>query len=140
VPFRTKGLECFSMTMHIRIQLLALEYCWIISTGSCLTILLTALILLQATTTCLPTWRTCCIHSSSEIMRSRWKVSKRGSAHRWQDYFDTGIQILIPRYDKCSIPVVTTLRSSWSMYVFLYYIIFFSLLILLTAHWSVLSE
>jgi hypothetical protein len=41
-----------SMTMRIHIQLLALKHCWRISTGSCLTTRLTALISLQATTTC----------------------------------------------------------------------------------------
>jgi hypothetical protein len=30
------------MAMHVRIYMLALEHCWSISTGSCLTILLTA--------------------------------------------------------------------------------------------------
>jgi hypothetical protein len=39
----------------VRIQLLALEHCWSISTGSCLTTLFTALISLQATATCIPT-------------------------------------------------------------------------------------
>jgi hypothetical protein len=39
----------------LHIQLLALEHCSSISTRSCLTTLLTALISLQATTTCLHT-------------------------------------------------------------------------------------
>jgi hypothetical protein len=60
-PFRTKGVDCWhpvqcsSMTMRFRMQLLALEHCWSISTGSCLTNLLTALISLRVTITCLPT-------------------------------------------------------------------------------------
>jgi hypothetical protein len=33
---------------------------------------------LRATTTCLLTWRTGCDHSASAIMRSLWKVLKRG--------------------------------------------------------------
>jgi hypothetical protein len=33
-PYRTKGMECSSMTMHVCIQLLALERCWSFSTGS----------------------------------------------------------------------------------------------------------
>jgi hypothetical protein len=41
--------------MCVHIQLLKLEHCWSISAGSCLTILLTALISLRETTTCLPT-------------------------------------------------------------------------------------
>jgi hypothetical protein len=57
------------------------------------------------------------------------------------DVFDKGIQKLIPWYEeKCSIPAVTMLRSSLSTYVFLWYIIFFSLLVLVTAHWKLLSE
>jgi hypothetical protein len=39
--------------MRVGIQLLALEHCWSISTGSYLTTLLTSLISLRATTTCL---------------------------------------------------------------------------------------
>jgi hypothetical protein len=35
-------------------------------------------------TTCLPTWRTDWDHSASTIMRSWWKVSKRGFSHRRQ--------------------------------------------------------
>jgi hypothetical protein len=54
-PLRTKGVECSSMIVRVCIQLLTLEYCRSISTGSCLTIFLTALISLQVTTTCLPT-------------------------------------------------------------------------------------
>jgi hypothetical protein len=68
--------------MRLRIQLLALEHCWSISTGSCLTTHVTALILLRATTTCLTTWRTGCDHSASTIMRSWLKVWKRGWDHR----------------------------------------------------------
>jgi hypothetical protein len=41
--------------MRVRIQLLALEHSWNISTVSCLIALLTPLISLRATTTCLPT-------------------------------------------------------------------------------------
>jgi hypothetical protein len=42
------------LAMRVRIQLLALEHCRSISTRSCLTTLLIALILLYVTTTCLP--------------------------------------------------------------------------------------
>jgi hypothetical protein len=70
------------------------EHSWSISTRSCLTTLLMALILLWATTTCLPTWRTGWDHSTSAIM-SWWKVSKcmwlsSQAAH----FSDTGIQQL----------------------------------------------
>jgi hypothetical protein len=86
----TKGVEyqppvwCSSMTMHVRIQLLTLEDCWSISTGSCLITLLTALIPLRASATCVPTWRTGLDHSSSITMRSWWKMLKHGRAQRWQ--------------------------------------------------------
>jgi hypothetical protein len=50
----TYGVVLF-VTMCICIQLLALEHCWSISTGGCLTILLTALISIRVTTTCLST-------------------------------------------------------------------------------------
>jgi hypothetical protein len=65
------GMLCSSMTMHIPIQQLALEHCWSISTGSCLTTLLTAVISLQVTTACFPTWRTGWDYRSSTKMR-RW--------------------------------------------------------------------
>jgi hypothetical protein len=62
-----------------------LEHCWSISTGSCLTTLLTALILLRATTTCFPTYRTGWDDRASTIM-SWWKVLKRGWTHRRQTF------------------------------------------------------
>jgi hypothetical protein len=64
-----------------RRTVLPLEHCCSISSGSCLTTLLTALISLRATTSCLPTWRTW-DHSSLAITGSWWKVSKRGWGHR----------------------------------------------------------
>jgi hypothetical protein len=63
------GMLTFGV-MLLRIQLLALEHCWSISTWSCLSTLLTALLSLQATTTCLPTRRTGWDHGASEIMSS----------------------------------------------------------------------
>jgi hypothetical protein len=56
------------------------------------------------------------------------------------DFFDTDIQKLIPDTTGASVPVVTTLRSSLSMYIFFVYSIFFSLLVLLTTHRRLLSE
>jgi hypothetical protein len=50
------------------------------------------------------------------------------------DFCDTGIQKLIPHTTNSSVPAVTTLRSSRSVYVS------FSLLVLVTAHWILLSE
>jgi hypothetical protein len=68
-----------SMTMRARIHLLVLQqHCWSISTGSCLTTILSALISFRATTTCLPIWRTGCDHSSSAKMMTFRKVTKRG--------------------------------------------------------------
>jgi hypothetical protein len=106
-PFRTKGVECLypvycsSTKTRVHIQLLVLEHCCSVSAGSCLATLLTVLISLRATPTCLPTWRTDCDHNASTIMRSWWKVLK----HMWLSSqaadFDTGIQKLILRYDKC---------------------------------------
>jgi hypothetical protein len=132
--------ECSFMTMHARLQLLTLKHRWSISIGSCLTIHLTALILLRATTTCLPTWRTGCDHSASAVMRSWWKVLKHGWAHRQQTFLTQKYKNLFPDTTSVSIPAMTTLRSSLSMYVFFVYNIFFSLLVLLTAHWRLLSE
>jgi hypothetical protein len=57
--------------LHFCIQLLALKHCCSISMGSCLTTLLTAQISIQATTTCFPTWRTGCDHSTSAM--SWWR-------------------------------------------------------------------
>jgi hypothetical protein len=53
------------------------------------------------------------------------------------DFFDTEIQKLFPDTKSISISAIITLRSSLSMYVFFVYHIFFSLLVLLTAHWTI---
>jgi hypothetical protein len=56
------------------------------------------------------------------------------------DFFDTGIQNLFDT-TSASVLAVNTLRSSLSMYVFFVYNkIFFSLLVLLTAQWRLLSK
>jgi hypothetical protein len=88
-PFRIKGILWSSIPMRVNIQLLTLEHCWSISTGSCLTTLLIALILPHATAACLPTWRTGWGHSASTIMRSWQTVSKQLSS-QVADFFDTG--------------------------------------------------
>jgi hypothetical protein len=62
----------------------ALGHCWSVSTGSCLTTFLRALISLGATASCLPTWRTGWDPRASTVMRSWWKMSKRGWVHRRQ--------------------------------------------------------
>jgi hypothetical protein len=82
--------------------------------------LLTALISLRATTACLSTWRTGCDHSTS----TKWGVGgrcKTGLSSQVADFFDTGIQKLIPNTTSVSVPAVTTLRSCLSMYVFFTY-------------------
>jgi hypothetical protein len=138
-PFRTRcGMLTSGVVLHDRfcIQLLALKHCWSISTGSCLTTLLTALISIQTTTTCLPTWRTGCNHSTSAIMRSWWKVLKHGRAHKllWHRHKN-----LFPDMTSISVLAVTMLRSSLGCMYFLYIIILFLLLVLLTAHRRLLS-
>jgi hypothetical protein len=113
------------MCIHIRAQLLALDHCWSISTGSCLTTFLTALISLRATTVCLPTWRAGWDHSASTIKRRRWKLSERGWVRRRHIYLTHTYKNLFPYTTSASIPVATTLRSNLSMYVFLYITISF---------------
>jgi transposase len=65
-------------------------------------------------------------HSPSTIMRSWWKVSKRGWAHRRQTSLTKACKNLFPDPKRALIPAMTTLRSSLSAYVFFYIIIFFS--------------
>jgi transposase len=74
--------------------------------------------------------------SSNELMEcvETWLSSQ--AAH----FFDTGLQKLIPRYVRYLNSVVTMLRSSLSMYFFVYNKFCFSLLVLLTAHWRLLSK
>jgi hypothetical protein len=88
---------------------------WSISTGSCLTILFTTLLSLRATTTCLlvPTGRIGRSQQHFNIMRSWWKVSKRG----WDHTKQTSLTQETPDTRSASVPVVTTLRSSLSMSV-----------------------
>jgi hypothetical protein len=103
--------------------------------------LLKDLILLQATTTCLPTWRTGCDHGASTIMTSWQKEPKCGWAHRQQTSLTEAYKNLFPNITSASIPAVTTLRSNLSTYFFVYNKIFlFSLLVLLTAHQRLLSK
>jgi hypothetical protein len=87
--------------MYIRIQLLAFEHHWSISTGSCLTTLLTALILLCGTTTSLPYLKNWLgsqfISNNEELMEG----VKTWLSPQMAGFLDTGIQKLIPRYDKC---------------------------------------
>jgi hypothetical protein len=56
------------------------------------------------------------------------------------DFCDTGIQKLIPQDDKCLSSMVTTLRSSLSLYAFFVYTFFFLLLVLLIAHRKLFAE
>jgi hypothetical protein len=82
--------------MRMRTQLLEHEHYWSISTGSCLTTALTALISLRATRI----WRTSSDHSASnsdELMEG----VKRGWAHRRQTSLTQAQKKLIPQYHKC---------------------------------------
>jgi hypothetical protein len=64
-----------TMTMCVCIQLLTLKHCWSISTGSCLTTLLTASISLQVTTTYLPTWMGPQYFNNEELFPNMTSVS-----------------------------------------------------------------
>jgi hypothetical protein len=145
--FRTKGEECWhtvycsSMTMRVRIQLLALEHCWSILIGSCLTILNTVLILILATTTCLPNWRTRGNHSTSAIMRRWLKVSKHGWANRRQTSLTHAYKTYSPLRD---VPQfrrwLRRVADLVCTYFLLYTTSFFSLLVLLAVRRRLLSE
>jgi hypothetical protein len=104
-----------------------------------LTMLLTALISHWVTATCLPIWRTGSDHSTSTV--SWWRVSVHGWAHRRQTSLTQACKNLFPNMTSASISGMTALRCSLSMYVsFVYNKLFFSMLLLLTAHWKLLSE
>jgi hypothetical protein len=64
--------------LHVSIQLLPLDHCWNISTRSCLTTFLTALVSFRVSTTYLPTRITGSEYRDPTVMRGCWKVSKRG--------------------------------------------------------------
>jgi hypothetical protein len=113
------------MTVCICIQLLALKHCRSISNGSCLTTLLTALISLQVTTTCLLTWRIGWDHSALTVVRGWWKVSKHDWAHRLQASLIQAYKNVFPDNTSASVLALTMLRSSWSIYVFFVYNNFF---------------
>jgi hypothetical protein len=99
------------MALRARIQLLALEHCWSISTGSCLTTALIALISLWSLFTF---QKSCWDHYTSAIMRSWWNVSKHGWDNRQQNS--------LTQADKTfSLIWQVSLRGSLSMYVFLVY-------------------
>lgn len=111
--------------MHVRIKLLAMEHCQSISAGRCSPTILMALFLLWTTTTCLPTWKTVWVHSTSfshneELMESVKKVAElRGDRllwHRNTKYF--------PDITIAFIPELSMLRSSLIMHLFLNKIFF----------------
>jgi hypothetical protein len=110
--------------MCVCIQLLALEHSWSFSTGSRLTMLLRAPILLRATTACLPTGRTGWDHSAWTIMSWwRWQnvAELTGGRLRWTHAYKN----LFRNTTGASILAVTMLRSSLSMYIFFVYNNFF---------------
>jgi hypothetical protein len=106
--------------MRVSIQLFKLQHCWSISTGSCLTTLLTDLISICATTLCLTTLKTGCDHSASAIMICWWKMPKRGWAHTWQTSMLHAHTYLFP-VTSASILGVTTSKNRSSIYVFVEY-------------------
>jgi hypothetical protein len=67
-------------------------------------------------------------------------VSKRGWAYGRQTSLTQAYKILFPNTTSASISLVITLRSTLSMYFFIHNKFVFSLLVLLTAHQSLLSE
>jgi hypothetical protein len=96
--FRTKAMEWWH-TVHICIQLLTLQHRWSISTGSCLTTLLTALISLKMTTTCLPTWRADCELGMCKNVTAYRRQSSLTQAHK-------------SLWLSASVPALTTLGIS----------------------------
>jgi hypothetical protein len=110
---------CSSMTMRVRMKLLALEDCWSILTGSCLTTHFTALISLRTTTAYLPTWRIGWDHSAWTVM-SLWKLSK----YSWSHGRQTLTQAYTNLFPDTSISslTVTSLRIRLSTFAFLYII------------------
>jgi hypothetical protein len=96
-PLGTKGVEYSSMTILVPIQLLALEHCWSISTGSCLTTILNSPDLTPNDYHLKNWWRSQRFNNNEELTEDvkTWLRSQAA------DFFDTGMQKLIPRYDKC---------------------------------------
>jgi hypothetical protein len=132
-PFRTKGVECwypvkcFSMTMGVRIQLLALEHCWITLTESCLNTLSQS----WSRSEWLPP-----VYLPEELVSitAPQQCELIEGAKMWlssqaADFFDTGLQILFPETTCALILTVTMLRSSLSMYIRIFVYIFFPSLI-----------
>jgi hypothetical protein len=75
-----------------------------------------------------------CFSNNEELMES---VKELGFAHRQQISLSQASKNLFLHMISASIPALTMLRSSLSMYIFCIYNQFFSsLLVLLTAHWG----
>jgi hypothetical protein len=125
--------------MWVHIQLLRREYCWCISTGSCLTTLIIAPISLWATIACLPSWRISWDHSTSTIM-SYWKMSGRGWAHMWQISLTEACNNFFTNNINAPVLVVTTLKSSSSTSLFFFVYNIFSLIALFSTHLKPLHE
>jgi hypothetical protein len=108
-------VQCSFMTMRVRIQLLAPAHCCSISTRSCFTTLTTALSHLSDyhLFTYLKNWLWSQRFNNNEELMEGVKTWLSSQA---ADFFDTGMQNLIPRVGIS------------------YIIIFFSFIFLLTAH------
>jgi hypothetical protein len=88
-------VQCFSMTMHIHIQVLILLLHRAFQLGAVWPPSFTALISLWATTTNLPAWRTGWDHSASTIM-SWWNVLEHCWAHMWQTSLTHAYKTYLP--------------------------------------------
>jgi hypothetical protein len=112
-----------------------------ISTGNCLTILLVALTLLRANTTCLATGITIWSHRASIIVRNWWKISKRAWAYKWQTSLTKTYKNVVPDTKSASLSVVIMLRSRLSMHIFSVYneTFFLTLPVLLIVHQTLVS-
>jgi hypothetical protein len=70
-----------------------------------------------------------------------WQMeSKHGRAHRWQTSLTQVYKTLLSNMTSASLVAVNMFRIVLSIYVFLVYNFFFSLLTLLTGQWRLLSE
>jgi hypothetical protein len=105
-PFRTKYLECWYLVVFLHDSAC-------LHTAAYPNLTLSDYHLFTV-------WSTGWNHSASTIM-SWWKVSKHGWVYRPQTSMTQAYKTLFPETTGVSIPTVTTLRSSLSMYIFFTY-------------------
>jgi hypothetical protein len=63
--------------------------------------------------------------SAFHIFISEWRNTEHGWVHRRQKFLTQAYRNLLPDTKSASVPAVTTLRSTLSMYIILYIITFF---------------